>query len=90
MRTNKKLSGAETDAQETRRTIPQDPEQSVYRFIVVAGQRTRQLQTGSCRPKIHMPARKMTCVAMQEVRRGLIECVNPETAPPEDEAVTDQ
>jgi len=64
--------------------IPEDPEQSVYRFIIVAAKRARQLQSGA-RPKIQAPVKKPTRIAVEETRRGLIECMDPETAPPPSE-----
>jgi len=51
-------------------TIPDDPEQSTYRFIVVAAKRARQLQGGS-RPHLPSSSKKPTVIAMEEVRRGL-------------------
>jgi DNA-directed RNA polymerase subunit omega len=60
--------------------IPGDPEQSVYRFIIVAAKRARQLQSG-VRPKVQYPSKKMTRVAAEEVRRGLVPYIDPETAP---------
>jgi DNA-directed RNA polymerase subunit omega len=73
--------------------IPDDQEQSVYRFIIVAAKRARQLQSGM-RPKVHAASKKMTRVAVEETRRGLVQYIDPETAPPpteeEEEPVTDQ
>jgi DNA-directed RNA polymerase omega subunit len=51
-------------------SIPDDPEQSTYRFIVVAAKRARQLQAGS-RPFLPTSSKKPTVIAMEEVRRGL-------------------
>jgi DNA-directed RNA polymerase subunit omega len=51
-------------------TIPDDPEQSTYRFIVVAAKRARQLQ-GGARPFLPSSS-KPTVIAMEEVRRGLV------------------
>ncbi len=87
--TERKHTTAETRPEEIALVIPDDPEQSVYRFIIVAAKRARQLQTG-VRPKVPVLSRKMTRVAVEEVRRGLIAFVDPETAPPEEEPVTDQ
>ena len=71
-------------------TIPGDSEQSIYRFIIVAAKRARQLQSGA-RPKVVVGARKMTRVAIEETRRGLIPFVDPEQAVPEpEEEVSDQ
>lgn len=70
--------------------IPDDPEQSVYRFIIVAAKRARQLQSGA-RPKVQAAVRKPTRVAVEEVRRGLIQCIDPERATEEPvEEPTDQ
>ncbi len=71
--------------------IPDDPEQSIYRFIIVAAKRARQLQSGA-RPKIQASVRKPTRIAVEETRRGLIPCIDPETAPPEpeEEEILDQ
>lgn len=51
--------------------IPDDPEQSVNRFIIVAAKRARQLQNGA-RPFLPTTAKKPTVIAMEEVRRGLV------------------
>jgi DNA-directed RNA polymerase subunit omega len=52
-------------------TIPDDPEQSTYRFIIVASKRARQLQ-GGARPVLPTSSKKSTIIAMEEVRRGLV------------------
>jgi DNA-directed RNA polymerase subunit omega len=52
-------------------TIPDDPDQSTYRFIIVAARRARQLQ-GGARPFLPSSSRKPTVIAMEEVRRGLV------------------
>jgi DNA-directed RNA polymerase subunit omega len=52
-------------------TIPDDPEQSTYRFIIVSSKRARQLQ-GGARPALPTSAKKPTVVAMEETRRGLV------------------
>ena len=52
-------------------SIPDDPEQSINRFIVVAAKRARQLQ-GGARPFMPTSSKKATTIAMEEVRRGLI------------------
>ena len=52
-------------------TIPDDPDQSTYRFIIVAAKRARQLQGGS-RPFLPSSSKKSTVIAMEEVRRGLV------------------
>jgi DNA-directed RNA polymerase subunit omega len=60
-------------------TIPDDLEQSTYRFIIVASRRARQLQSGS-RPVLPSSSKKPTIIAMEEVRRGLVkyEILGPE------------
>jgi DNA-directed RNA polymerase subunit omega len=50
--------------------IPDDPEHSTYRFIIVAAKRARQLQSGA-RPFL-TTSRKPTVTSMEEVRRGLV------------------
>ncbi|MEO7652508.1 MAG: DNA-directed RNA polymerase subunit omega [Bryobacteraceae bacterium] len=52
-------------------SIPDDPEQSINRFIIVAAKRARQLQAGA-RPVLPTSSRKATVIAMEEVRRGLV------------------
>ena len=52
-------------------TIPDDADQSTYRFIIVAAKRARQLQ-GGARPILPTSAKKPTVIAMEEVRRGLV------------------
>jgi DNA-directed RNA polymerase subunit omega len=52
-------------------TIPDDPEQSTYRFIIVAAKRARQLQ-GGARPVLPTSSKKPTIIAMEETRRGLV------------------
>ncbi|MGD0015014.1 MAG: DNA-directed RNA polymerase subunit omega [Bryobacteraceae bacterium] len=61
--------------------IPDDPEQSAYRFIIVAAKRARQLQ-GGARPVLPTTSRKPTVTAMEEVRRGLVKYEDPVEAPP--------
>jgi DNA-directed RNA polymerase subunit omega len=48
-------------------TLPDDPEQSTYRFIIVAAKRARQLQ-GGARPVLPTSSKKPTVIAMEEVR----------------------
>lgn len=70
-------------------SIPDDPEQSTYRFIIVAAKRARQLQGGS-RPFLPTSSKKPTVIATEEVRRGLVkyDLVTPEVPlPPEDLAL---
>ena len=52
-------------------TLPDDPEQSTYRFIIVSAKRARQLQAGM-RPVLPTSSKKSTVIAMEEVRRGLV------------------
>lgn len=59
-----------------RYAIPDDPEQSTYRFIIVAAKRARQLQEGS-RSLLPTTSRKPTVTAMEEVRRGLVKYSDP-------------
>lgn len=65
-------------------TLPDDPEQSTYRFIIVAAKRARQLQSGA-RPVLPTSSKKPTVIAMEEVRRGLVKYYMPgeEQAPEE-------
>ena len=51
--------------------IPDDPESSIYRFVIVAAKRARQLQ-GGARSFLPGTAKKPTVAAMEEVRRGLV------------------
>ena len=83
---------AEPHAGDTALVIPGDPELSVYRFIIVAAKRARQLQAGA-RPKVAPGLRKITKVAVEETRRGYVEYIDPENAPPasiEEEPASDQ
>ena len=45
---------------------------SKYRLVVLAAKRTRQLQRGA-KPRIFSSAKKTTRVALEEVRRGLVQ-----------------
>jgi DNA-directed RNA polymerase subunit omega len=65
-------------------TIPDDPDQSTYRFIIVAAKRARQLQAGS-RPFLPTSSKKPTIIAAEEVRRGLVKYEIPGLTPPLDE-----
>ena len=65
--------------------IPSDEEQSVYRFIIAAAKRARQLQAGA-RPLISTTSRKPTKIAMEEIRRDEV-AVEPA---PQDEPETDE
>jgi DNA-directed RNA polymerase subunit omega len=66
-------------------TLPDDPEQSTYRFIIVAAKRARQLQ-GGARPVLPTSSKKPTIIAMEEVRRGLVkyELLNALVVPPQE------
>lgn len=57
-------------------SIPDDPEQSTYRFIIVASKRARQLQAGA-RPFLPTTSKKPTVTAVEEVRRGLVKYEDP-------------
>lgn len=52
-------------------SIPDDPEASTYRFIIVAAKRARQLQNGA-RSFLPSTSRKPTVMSMEETRRGLV------------------
>ena len=60
-----------TPRNNTHCTIPDDPDQSTYRFIIVAAKRARQLQAGA-RPVLPTSSKKPTIIAVEEVRRGLV------------------
>lgn len=51
--------------------IPDDPDSSTYRFIIVAAKRARQLQNGQ-RSVLPATNKKPTVLAMEEARRGLV------------------
>ena len=53
-------------------TIPIDEEKGVYRFVLAAARRARQLQAGA-RPRISTQSRKSTKIAMEEVRDGNVD-----------------
>jgi DNA-directed RNA polymerase subunit omega len=65
--------------------IPDDPEQSHYRFIIVAAKRARQLQSGA-RSVLPANNRKSTITAVEETRRGLIKYWQEVPAEPTEEA----
>jgi DNA-directed RNA polymerase subunit omega len=73
-------------------TLPDDPEQSTYRFIIVSAKRARQLQ-GGARPVLPTSSKKPTVIATEEVRRGLVkysltgEAPEAEAPPAEPEAL---
>ena len=56
--------------------IPDDPEQSSYRYIIVAAKRARQLQNGA-RSFLPTTSKKPTVAAMEETRRGLVKYEDP-------------
>jgi DNA-directed RNA polymerase subunit omega len=64
-------------------SVPDDREQSTYRWIIIAAKRARQLQAGA-RPFLPTTAKKSTVIAMEEVRRGLVKWEDPEAAPEEE------
>jgi DNA-directed RNA polymerase subunit omega len=63
--------------------IPDDPEQSTYRWIIIAAKRARQLQ-GGARPFLPTTSKKPTVIAMEEVSRGLVKWEDPTLFPPEE------
>src|SRR5450755_1749489 len=66
------ISMAETNLKQVaQNVIPDDPEASAYRFIIVAAKRARQLQ-GGARSMLPTTSKKPTVAAMEEVRRGLV------------------
>jgi DNA-directed RNA polymerase subunit omega len=65
--------------------IPDDPEASAYRFIIVAAKRARQLQNGA-RSFLPTTSKKPTVAAMEEVRRGLVQYDDPSFNQPAEEA----
>jgi DNA-directed RNA polymerase subunit omega len=67
-------------------SLPDDPELSAYRFIIVAAKRARQLQSGA-RPFLPTTSKKPTITAMEEVRRGLVKYDDP--ANPQDPSSED-
>lgn len=66
----------QTPPSNSHNTIPDDPEMSTYRFIIVASKRARQLQNGQ-RSFLPATARKPTITSMEEVRRGLVKYDDP-------------
>jgi len=68
---------AETNPRHTSHSvIPDDPESSAYRFIIVAAKRARQLQNGA-RSFLPTTSKKPTVMAIEEVRRGLVQYDDP-------------
>lgn len=68
--------------------IPDDSEQSTYRFIIVAAKRARQLQSGA-RPFLPTTSKKPTVTAMEEVRRGLVKYEDSASKPEEQPAAAE-
>ncbi|MCC7237456.1 MAG: DNA-directed RNA polymerase subunit omega [Bryobacterales bacterium] len=66
--------------------IPDDPEVSTYRFIIVSAKRARQLQSGA-RSYLPTTSKKPTVSAMEEVRRGLIQYTDAKRQTPVETAV---
>ena len=64
--------------------IPDDPEESMYRFIIVAAKRARQLQMGA-RSFLPTTSKKPTVTSMEEVRRGLVKYEDAALAVPGEE-----
>jgi len=78
---------AESNLRQTAQSvIPDDPEASAYRFIIVAAKRARQLQNGA-RSFLPTTSRKPTVTAMEEVRRGLVQYDDPAFHRTEEEPV---
>lgn len=67
-------------------TIPDDPEASTYRFIIVAAKRARQLQNGA-RSFLPTTSKKPTIASMEEVRRGLVKYDDPQREQPDEAAL---
>lgn len=67
----------------TNNIIPDDPENSTYRFIIVAAKRARQLQSGA-RSFLPTTSRKPTVTSMEEVRRGLVKYTDANRVVPEE------
>jgi DNA-directed RNA polymerase subunit omega len=57
--------------------IPDDPEASSYRYIIVSAKRARQLQ-GGARSFLPTTSKKPTVAAMEETRRGLVKYDDPQ------------
>ncbi|HWN99374.1 MAG TPA: DNA-directed RNA polymerase subunit omega [Blastocatellia bacterium] len=45
---------------------------SKYRLVLLAAKRCKQLQKGA-KPRVHNSAKKNTQIALEEVRRGLVQ-----------------
>lgn len=68
----RKINVADKPRSNAQYAIPDDPDASTYRFIIVAAKRARQLQSGQ-RSVLPASNKKPTVLAMEEVRRGLID-----------------
>ena len=67
----------ETSVKQTAQSaIPDDPEASADRLLIVAAKRARQLQNGA-RSFLPTTSKKPTVMAMEEVRRGLVQYDDP-------------
>lgn len=64
--------GGETKPPDMPFFLPNDENQSVYRFILASAKRARQLQSGA-RPTISTTSRKPTKIGMEEVRTGAVD-----------------
>jgi DNA-directed RNA polymerase subunit omega len=62
--------------------VPDDPDLSTYRFIIISAKRARQLQSGA-RSFLPSTVKKPTVAAMEEVRRGLVSWHDPASEPPQ-------
>ena len=71
----------DTASSSSTHTIPDDPEQSTYRWIIIAAKRARQLQ-GGARPFLPTTSKKPTVIAMEEGSRGLVKWEDPGMTPP--------
>jgi DNA-directed RNA polymerase subunit omega len=69
---NREIEAAEGKPPDQAWFVPSDSERSIYRFIIAAAKRARQLQ-GGARPLISTTSRKPTKIGMEEVRRGEID-----------------
>ncbi len=65
-----------TEGRTPHNVIPDDPEVSTYRFIIVSAKRARQLQAGA-RSFLPTTSKKPTVAGCEEVRRGLIQYNDP-------------
>ena len=80
---------AERIQQNANAVIPDDPESSTYRFIIVAAKRARQLQNGA-RSVLPTTSKKPTVTAIEETRRGLVKYDDPLRAVQPEEEVPEE